>query len=189
MTDTPKRGWQQLGTKVLLDHSRLTIVEDNVSLQDGHKTKYLRFEDVQDYVVILAFQDEKIALTKEYSYPVDEWLWQLPEGTIEKGESIEFAAARELLEEAGLKANKFEEIGSHHAYHRRTAQLAHVIIASDVTEATVDERGDGDREEQGIERHWVPVAELLPMIRRGEVKQGSALAAISVYIANSATTD
>jgi len=51
----------------------------------------------------------KVVMTREFRYPIMDYEWSFPAGLIDKGESIEVAAARELKEETGLKMEKVIE--------------------------------------------------------------------------------
>jgi 8-oxo-dGTP pyrophosphatase MutT (NUDIX family) len=169
--------WKRLGTKALLDHPRIKVMEDDVVLPDGHGTKYLRFENLQDWVTIVAVRDEKIAIIKDYSYPLDEWLWQLPEGLAEEGESMVEVAMRELREEAGLVSKNLQQIGMNYGDHRRSTRKNYVFLASDVREI---DKSPGDPEEQGMELHWFSIDEVKRMIVSGALVQKNALSALAV---------
>lgn len=171
--------WKRTGTKTLLEHPRVTIVEDDVELPDGYKTTYLRYEGLLDYVTILATNGERIALIKEYSYPHDEWLWQFPEGSIELDESPEEAANRELAEEAGLTVNDWQNIGINYDHGRRTTAKCYIFLGSDATEVA---KVVGDKEEQGTELHWFTLQEVKDMILNGSLVQKNALAALALYL-------
>ena len=45
---------------------------------------------------------DKLLMIKQYRYPVDEYLYELPAGLIDEGETPEQAAVREIKEETGL---------------------------------------------------------------------------------------
>lgn len=176
------KSWKKLSSETLFTHPRIILVEDDVELPDGTQTKYLRHENLPDYVTVLAVRDGKIAFLREYSYPNDEWLWQFPEGGIERGESAEVAAVRELREEAGLMAAAFEPLGKNYGHHRRTTEINYVFLASGVSET---KKSGGDLEEQGTELHWFDEAEVLRMMASGEIVQKNALAALALYLAHS----
>ena len=51
---------------------------------------------------ILKENPEKIVLIRQYRYPLDDYLYELPAGLIDAGETTEDAAVREMKEETGL---------------------------------------------------------------------------------------
>ena len=172
--------WKKLSSIVVYEHPRITLVEDDVLLPNDHKTKYLRFENLADYSTVIAERDNHIAFIKEYSYPLDRFLLQFPEGSIEEGEEALLTAERELAEEAGLSAAALTKIGESPANHRRSTEVQNIFLAKDVTDI---ERAAGDIEEVGTETVWVPKADIPAMIRNGEIVQKNALAALSFYFA------
>jgi ADP-ribose pyrophosphatase len=172
--------WKKTGTKTLFEHPRISIVEDEVVLPTGTHTKYLRFNGVRDYVTIIAVNEGKIAMIREYSYPHDEWLWQFPEGTIESGETAPDAVHRELLEEAGLAAGHIETLGINYDHHRRSTAKDHVYVATDIT---IKQKVGGDEEEHGTETHWFAPTEVRSMLREGKIVQKNTQAALSLYLA------
>ena len=58
-------------------------------------------------VAILPMDDEYCYLIKQYRYSIDEYIYEAPAGTIEDGEEPLETAHRELIEETGLKAERF----------------------------------------------------------------------------------
>jgi ADP-ribose pyrophosphatase len=64
-------------------------------------------------VVLLALPDaDRIVLVRQYRYPIDRSVWELPAGTTEPGENPEAAARRECHEEIGKIPQHLERIGS-----------------------------------------------------------------------------
>lgn len=51
---------------------------------------------------------EKIVMLRQYRYPLDTWLYELPAGLIDEGETASEAAAREMKEETGLTFTPYE---------------------------------------------------------------------------------
>src|SRR5271167_30518 len=62
-------------------------------------------------VVILAVDDAgpepRVLLERQYRYAADQYLWELPAGSIDPGESPFAGARRELLEETGYSAKQW----------------------------------------------------------------------------------
>lgn len=175
-----KSYWKKLETKILFEHPRLTVVEDDVQLPDGKQTKYLRWEGMGDYVTVIAEDNNKVLLISEYSYPHDEWLWQFPEGDMESSEGPEYSAQRELQEETGLSAQTITTIGMNYDHHRRTTRKNYVFSATGLSKVTDIV---GDDEEQGIEIEWFTIQQVNDMIREGKIRQKNALAAWSIFLA------
>jgi ADP-ribose pyrophosphatase len=165
--------WKCLDSKVLLDHPRMTVLEDSVRLPSGQETSYLRLAHASDAVTVVCLRDGHILLQREYSYPPGEFLLQFPGGKIEANETPEEAAARELKEESGFTFSKCEPLGWYYNNNRRSDAKLYVVLAKEITAV---EKTGGDAEED-IESFWVPVGELGEMISAGEITNGTVLAA------------
>lgn len=62
-----------------------------------------------DGVMIIPITKEgEIVLIKQYRPVISDYIYELPAGIIDPGETIEEAARRELFEETGLKASSYE---------------------------------------------------------------------------------
>jgi ADP-ribose pyrophosphatase len=64
-------------------------------------------------VVLVPVTDEgKIILVRQYRHPIGRLVWELPAGSMERGEDPQKAAARECQEEIGLIPSIVERLGS-----------------------------------------------------------------------------
>ncbi len=167
------KSWKCLDSKVLLDHPRITVVEDTVELPSGHITSYVHLAPGSDAVTVVCLRDNRILLQREYSYPVGEFLLQLPGGKIEEEETPEQAAARELKEESGFAFSRCETLGWYYSNNRRSDSKMYVVLAEDITPVA---KTGGDMEED-IEFVWIPVSKLKEMIADGEITNITVLAA------------
>ena len=55
-----------------------------------------------DAVAVYAVCDGKVVLVKQYRYPINAWIYELPAGLVENGEDYHDTAVREMKEETGL---------------------------------------------------------------------------------------
>lgn len=63
-------------------------------------------------VAVLAYKDkDTILMVEQFRKPIEKMLLEIPAGKIEKDEDIKICGMRELEEETGYKANKFEYLG------------------------------------------------------------------------------
>ncbi|SHJ97092.1 NUDIX hydrolase [Hespellia stercorisuis] len=68
-------------------------------------------KNTPDGVVIYGVYGEahdKVALVKQFRYPIDDYIYEFPAGLVEKGENITEAAVREMYEETGLTMQPLE---------------------------------------------------------------------------------
>lgn len=80
-------------------------VELNPFKVNGKTEEYLRIVG-PDVVVILAIDHDSILLERQYRYAVTKYLYEIPAGIINKGETAVQAVRRELLEETGYEPVK-----------------------------------------------------------------------------------
>lgn len=115
--------WRRLSSRVVFTHPRIVLAEDEVELPDGKRSLYLRqVYQGKGGVIIICQNGGKVLIQREYSYPVDDILYQFPGGKIEEGETPEQAAQRELAED-------FQQIGWFYADNRRTSAKLYVVCA------------------------------------------------------------
>jgi ADP-ribose pyrophosphatase len=124
-------------------------------------------------------KDDAVLLQREYSYPPDKIMVQLPCGAIEAGESPEEAAARELAEESGYRATELELLGSYYLDNRRSDARMYIFLARDVTPCP---QPAGDDTEI-IETFWAPLSSIPKDIASGEIDNLTILTAWSFFAA------
>ena len=169
--------WQTLSSRILLEYPRLTVVEDAVKLPDGKLIHYIYYPYLgHGGVIVVCRRGDTILVQQEYSYPVDEVLYQLPGGKIEAGEDAQAAAQRELAEESGIAMNNLRECGWFYPDNRRTNAKLHVVYGE---YAGVDYQHQPDDTEQIISQ-WLPIADVQSMIDAGKITNYAMLAAWAI---------
>ena len=71
-------------------------------------TKDIQAEGVVIYPICKE-EPEKIVMIRQYRYPLDDYLYELPAGLIDAGETPEQSAIREMKEETGMDFEVYEE--------------------------------------------------------------------------------
>ena len=103
-----------LSSEIVFDGKIMTVRKDEIELPTGHKSSREVVEHSGGVVILAICQKDeegKILMVKQFRYPLSEPLLELPAGKLEKGEDPLEAAKRELHEETGYEAAKWEYLG------------------------------------------------------------------------------
>ena len=175
--------WKKLGSTKIFEHPRITLYEDEVKLPSGHKTSYLHFGEGQHAGMVLAKNsDEKFLVQKEYSYPPDEVLNQLPGGGLNEDEDPMQGAKREFAEETGLTGD-LAPLGWFYMNNRRSAGKMYVYLATNLSSVDTFHKD----EEELFEEAWCTEVEIEKLIANNEIRSFTFLAGWSLYQAHKKT--
>ncbi len=120
------------GIRKLSDNRFLNLYEMDALTEQGARFQYyfatrnseeklkLNTHDLHSEGIVIypVWRDEPdhIVMIRQYRYPLDEWIYELPAGLIDAGENAAQAAVREMKEETGLDFTVYE--GGDSAYRR-----------------------------------------------------------------------
>ncbi|MEW6048801.1 MAG: NUDIX hydrolase [Bacillota bacterium] len=125
-------------------------------------------------VAVVPVRDGKVALVRQLRPAVDEWLWEVPAGTLRPGEDPLAAAARELEEETGLVAGRLERAASFYLAPGYSSERMHLVFAHDLRPG----HRHLDEAEVITEVRWFDPEELERMATRGQLADAKTLAAL-----------
>ena len=120
--------------------------------------------------VVALDEGGRMALVRQYRYPVDERLWELPAGRLDTGETPEQAGRRELEDEVGRRAERLEPLCRFYTTPGFCDEVMHLFRASGLV--TVPARPEAD---ERIEVRWFELPEALAMIDRGEIREAKTI--------------
>jgi ADP-ribose diphosphatase len=148
----------------------LNLHVDTVRLDNGNET----IREVVAHpgaVVIAAVDDEdNVLLVRQYRYAVGRELLELPAGTLEKNETPERAAPRELKEETGYAARRWELLTRFYSSPGILTEEMRVYLARDLTAGESEPEGD---EELKLEK--MPLREAIARAARGEIMDAKSI--------------
>ncbi|MBN1302211.1 MAG: NUDIX hydrolase [Melioribacteraceae bacterium] len=128
-------------------------------------------------VVVPVNDDGSIILVRQFRYPLQKFLYELPAGKLDKDEDPLECARRELKEETGFSCGDIVKLGSIFTTPGFCTEELHIFLA----EKLVD--GDHEREEgeYGMEIHSFTPDQLDKMIITGEIKDAKTISGIYMY--------
>lgn len=123
---------------------------------------------------IVAVDDEKrVCLLRQFRPAAGGWIWELPAGRRESGESPEQTASRELVEEAGCSAAVWQSLGSILSSPGVCDEEVRLFLATGLTTQTVSHEPF-----EAIEIHWVSFGEALRRALAGDIRDSKTVAGL-----------
>lgn len=164
--------WTIHGERLVDDGRRAKWSIADVELPDG-----VRFEQyvlrAPRAVIVAVLDGDRVLMIQRHRFIVDRWVWELPGGYIDDDEDPETAAAREVLEETGLRPGPLEFALSFQPMIG-TADSENLLYIARGAEAT---GGTPDiNEAERIE--WIPLADARRLIQVGEIIGSASVIAV-----------
>jgi ADP-ribose pyrophosphatase len=171
--------WRKISSSFALSESWFRVRKDSVQLASGKIIDdYFVWESPSIATTVPFTSDGKFVLCEQYRYAVDKIMYQFPAGGVEKNESPEEAAMRELEEETGYTASEVEFLGDSAAYPTKLSGWHHLYLAKDVQPTG---RKHEDENEPTRVVHKSP-EELWTMINNNEFQVADSLIAALIAL-------
>lgn len=119
--------WRTLERNYLFRNRWCAFRVDEVELPDGANIQYGILESGGFAAVLPVTEDGDVVLVRQWRQPLGDFTLELPSGGVDGGEEPWKAAERELLEEAGYKAEGLEHLVSVHTSTGRSTELCHLF--------------------------------------------------------------
>ena len=168
--------WQVLARRVVYASDWVNVQHVDIRVPSGDVWRDIHLVDYPHPAasVIPLGDDGKILMIDHYRFQTDTRGWEVPAGKIERGETPEQAAARELLEETGHRAASFKYLGCYHPSNGSSNQVFHVFVARGVTRVGAIQ---DTNEVSGL--RWFAPAEVRALIAQNEIRDGLSLTSLS----------
>ncbi len=167
--------WTRVSSRPIYENPWIAVREDAVVHPDGKPGIYgvVHFKNRAVAVVPLDAEG-RVVLVGQHRYPLDSYSWEIPEGGCPEGERPEEAAARELREETGYTAGRWDSLGTLTLSNSSTDETGHLYLARDLR--------PGEAEPEGSEQlrlKTVPWEVAYRMAMEGEIVDSLSVAALA----------
>ena len=117
--------------------------------------------------------DPRVVLIRQFRHAAGGFIWEVPAGRLDAGESPEACAGRELEEETGMRARRLERLTTIHTTPGFTDERIHLFLGEGL------EPGAQHREaDEFVELHTLRWSDVLRLVESGEVTDGKTLVSL-----------
>jgi 8-oxo-dGTP pyrophosphatase MutT (NUDIX family) len=172
--------WQRLASRVVHATPWFEVRRDAVVRPDGGRDTYQHVVAPGSVTILALDDDDRVVLTRQWVYTHGGIQWRLPGGGIDAADPDPIAAARrELAEETGLLATRWEPIGRIHGADSLSNHVDHIFLATGLTAGpSTPEPGEAD-----LEVRWLPFQHAVGLVTAGHVPHaGSAYALLLLAV-------
>ncbi|HEY0180518.1 MAG TPA: ADP compounds hydrolase NudE [Dokdonella sp.] len=149
----------------------------DLEFSNGQKRTFerLRSSGLGAVIIVPMRDDDTALLVSEYAVGTDRYELGLPKGRLDRDETVEQGANRELKEEVGYGARELHVLANLSLSPAYMTSMTHVVLARDL----YPERLVGDEPEQLEVVPW-KLSELHRLLERPDVTEGRSIAALFI---------
>ena len=129
-----------------LKTSKFSFEINRVQLPNGHEGEYGQIKFPNAALAVPITGDNKVILLRQYRFAVSRYLLEFPAGTLEIGETPINSIKREIQEEAGFKAEKWDKLGALVNAPGYSDEVIHLFLARDLNKLKSEVEGDLDED-------------------------------------------
>ena len=160
-----------ISSKQVYDCGLFRVTED---VAEDQKTKFKIKRSVVRHIgsaVMMAVDAKgRILLVRQYRLPAESYLWELPAGRLDPGETPLKAAKRELIEETGYRARVWKKVASFWASPGFLQERMTIYRATELMEGEATPMDD-----ERIEARWFTRKQILDMIAKGKIQDAKTM--------------
>jgi ADP-ribose pyrophosphatase len=146
------------------------VTEDKAEDRTGWKIDRSVVRHRGSAVMLPVDDRNRVLLVRQYRLPAGQYLWELPAGKVDKGESVLQAAKRELIEETGLRANQWKKLVAFFPSPGYVEEKMTIFLATSLTQGEAR-----PMEDERIETRWFTKKKLRRLIAKNKILDGKTM--------------
>ena len=147
-----------------------SVTQDHVVDPSGFEIHRAIVRHPGSAVMMAVDTRKRILLVRQYRVPARAYLWELPAGKLDAGETPLQAARRELIEETGYRAKHWKKLVTFYPSPGFVAEKMTIFLATGLTAGEATPMGD-----ERIETRWFTANEIERAIRSGKIVDGKTM--------------
>ena len=148
----------------------LRVNLERVRLPNGHVSELEIIHHPGGAAVVALDAAGRVCLLRQYRHAVGGWIWELPAGKLEPSEPPLATAGRELVEEAGRRAQFWSPLGTYVSSPGVFTEIVYLYLARGLDSVKM-----ALEEGELIEVHWVDFQEACTQAESGELNDGKTV--------------
>ena len=153
------------------------VTEDEAQDRTGWKIRRSVVRHAGSAVMMPVDEKNRVLLVRQYRLPADAFLWELPAGKVDEGETVLQAAKRELVEETGYRAKKWKKLASFFPSPGYVEEKMTIFLATDLTEGESQPMDD-----ERIEMEWFTKKRMRELIHAGDIQDAKTIVAFYLWL-------
>ncbi len=171
-----KNDFKRLGTELIYKARLFELKKVKTRRANGHEFIHDVIFHPGAAVIVPMSSSKEFLLIRQYRTAVNDVMWEFPAGTLEKGESPLGCAKREIIEETGFSAKRWNNLGTFYPAPGISTELMHLFLARDL----VTQKMSLDQDEF-IEKDVVSIKKLQKMIYDGTIIDAKTIVGLFNY--------
>ena len=144
----------------------ITVAQDTIDVNDGRTVRMDVVRHRGSVVLVPQPTGAEIILIRQYRYVIDRWIWELPAGSLDEGESPARGARRECAEEVGWHPRTLIRLGAYYPTPGFCDEKLTFYACRDLVRPRGAVHHDPDEQ---IEATVVTLTHAWGMVERGEI--------------------
>ena len=166
--------WEKtVDSRTLFEGKIVTVKLDQAQLVNGAVVSREVVEHPGGVCILPLFDDGTVSIVRQFRYPFQQVVTELPAGKLEKGEAHRPAALRELEEEVGVTCGKLTYLGCLYLSPGFSSEVLHMYLAQELTQGECH-----PDEDEFLEVERVPFTRLAERVMAGEITDAKTVALV-----------
>lgn len=165
--------WTVHGERSVYESAWVSLRLVDVEVPEGARFDHHVVRLPRPAVGVVVASADAVLLLWRHRFITDTWGWEVPAGGVDQGESLEQAAAREVLEETGWSPGPLIRLHGYHPTNGLSDQRFELFVSEGAVHV-----GEPSDPGESARVEWVPRARVRELLREGQVQDGLSLSAL-----------